>query len=61
MIEKIKITTGTYKCSDYRIIKRYRTLGPAMKFLKAIGYPFDRPENHTWSNQGRNYTLSKSN
>lgn len=57
----MKITTGTYNTRDYRIVKRYKGNSHAMKFLKAIGYPFDKPENYTWSNQGKTYKLSISN
>lgn len=55
----IKITTGTYNCSDYKIVKHYSSVKPALKFLKSIKYPNSELLPHfNWSYQGINYTLS---
>jgi hypothetical protein len=35
---EIKITTGTYNTSDYKVVKEYKSLKSAQKFVSAIGY-----------------------
>ena len=55
---KIKITTGTYNTSDYRIVKQYKNEKSALKFLKTIGYAYDDVSNETWSFYGKQYKLS---
>ena len=55
---EIKITTGTYKTSDYRIVKQYKNEKSALKFLKTIGYAYDDVTNETWSYSGKQYKLS---
>jgi len=55
---KIKITTGTYNTSDYRIVKQYKNEKSALKFLKNIGYAYDDVTNETWSYSGKQYKLS---
>ena len=55
---KIKITTGTYNTSDYRIVKQYKNEKSALKFLKTIGYTYDQVSNETWSYNGKQYKLS---
>ena len=55
---EIKITTGTYKTSNYRIVKEYKSEKSALKFLKTIGYAYNELSNDTWSFKGSNYKLS---
>ena len=55
---KIKITTGTYNTSDYRVVKQYKSEKAALKFLKTIGYAYDELSNDTWNFYGTKYTLS---
>ena len=55
---KIKITTGTYNTSNYRIVKQYKNEKSALKFLKTIGYTYDQVSNETWSYAGKQYKLS---
>jgi len=55
---EIKITTGTYNTSDYRVVKEYKSEKAALKFLKTIGYVYDELSNDTWSCRGTNYKLS---
>ena len=54
---EIKITTGTYNTSDYRIVKQYKNEKSALKFLKTIGYAYDNVSNETWSCSGKQYKL----
>jgi hypothetical protein len=53
----IRISTGTYNTADY-LKKIYKNKNSALKYLSKIGYPFVELTNFTWSNQGKNYTLS---
>ena len=46
---EIKITTGTYNTSDYRVVKEYKSEKAALKFLKTIGYAYDELSNDTWN------------
>ena len=55
---EIKITTGTYNTSDYRVVKEYKSEKAALKFLKTIGYAYDELSNDTWNNFGTKYKLS---
>ena len=55
---EIKITTGTYNTSDYRIVKQYKNEKSALKFLKTIGYTYNEVSNETWSCSGKQYKLS---
>ena len=55
---EIKITTGTYNTSDYRIVKEYKSEKAALKFLKTIGYAYDELSNDTWNYFGTKYKLS---
>jgi hypothetical protein len=55
---EIKITTGTYNTSDYRVVKEYKSEKAALKFLKTIGYAYDELSNDTWNFYGTKYTLS---
>ena len=55
---EIKITTGNYNTSDYRIVKQYKNEKSALKFLKTIGYTYDEVSNETWSYSGKKYKLS---
>lgn len=54
----IKITTGTYNTKDFRVIKHYSSVKPALKYLQGIGYPYSElmPE-FSWNKFGINYTL----
>ena len=54
----ILITTGTYKTSDYRIVKNCKSAKAALKFAKSIGFKGDEIYNTSWSNQGINYKIS---
>ena len=54
----IRITTGTYNTSDYRIVKEYSSVKSALKFLKSIGFAHNELFNTTWSYLGKNYKLS---
>lgn len=59
MTTQIRITTGTYNTSDFRIVKEYRSEKAAFKFLKTIGYKFDKiDQGDSWSYQGKNYKIS---
>ncbi len=55
---EIKITTGTYNTSDYRVVKEYKSEKAAFKFLKTIGYAYDKLSNDTWNHFGTKYKLS---
>jgi len=55
---EIKITTGTYNTSDYRVVKEYKSEKAALKFLKTIGYVYDELSNDTWNFYGTKYKLS---
>ena len=55
---EIKITTGTYNTSDFRVVKEYKSEKPALKFLKTIGYAYDELSNDTWNHFGTKYKLS---
>lgn len=55
---EIKITTGTYNTSDYRVVKEYKSEKAALKFLKTIGYADSELSNDTWTNSGSKYRLS---
>ena len=55
---EIKITTGTYSTSDYRVVKEYKSEKAALKFLKTIGYVYEKLSNDTWTNSGSKYRLS---
>jgi hypothetical protein len=57
-IAEIKITTGTYNTSDYRVVKNYKSEKAALKFLKTIGYTYEGLDGCAWSHRGVNYTLS---
>ena len=54
----IRITTGTYNTSDYRVVKEYKSEKVALKFLKTIGYNYDKLSNDSWNYFGTNYKLS---
>lgn len=54
---KIKITTGTYNTSDYRVVKEYRSEKAALKFLKSIGYAYDEVSSDSWNFHGKKYTV----
>lgn len=55
---EIKITTGTYNTSDYRVVKEFKSEKTALKFLKTIGYSYDELSNNTWNNYSNKYNLS---
>ena len=55
---EIKITTGTYNTSDYRVVKEYKNEKTALKFLKTIGYAYDELSNDICNFYGTKYTLS---
>ena len=55
---EIRITTGTYQTSDYRVVKKYTSKKWALKFLKTIGYAYDSLSNDTWNFYGTKYKLS---
>jgi hypothetical protein len=55
---EIKITTGTYNTSDYRVVREYKSEKVALKFLKTIGYAYDELSNDTWNHFGTKYKLS---
>lgn len=54
----IRITKGTYNTSDYRVVKEYKSEKVALKFLKTIGYNYDKLSNDSWNYFGTNYKLS---
>lgn len=54
----IRITKGTYNTSDYRVVKEYKSEKVALKFLKTIGYNYDKLSNDNWNYFGTNYKLS---
>ena len=55
---EIKITTGTYNTSDYRVVKKYKSEKAALKFLKTIRYAYDELRNDSWTFHGKKYKLS---
>lgn len=55
---EIKITTGTYNTSDYRVVKEYKSEKAALKLLKTIGYAYYELSNDTWNFYGTTYKLS---
>lgn len=58
-MKRIKITTGTYNTSDYRVVKEYVRQKAALKFLNSHGYPFNYLDNYwTWNFGGLTYRLS---
>ena len=58
MVTYIKITTGTYNTSDYKVIKEYKSSKLALKFLKTIGYAYNELNNCNWSFSGVNFKIS---
>jgi hypothetical protein len=54
----IKITTGTYNTSDYRIVKKYKNGKAALKFANSIGFKGDQVYNNSWSSSGITYNMS---
>ena len=56
---EIKITTGTYKTSDYRVVKEYKSEKAALKSLKTIGYVYDELSNDTCNFYGTKYKLKR--
>jgi hypothetical protein len=55
---EIIITTGTYKTSDYRVVKKYKSLKAAEKFVKAKGYKSPLHNGLQFSSYGISYTVS---
>ena len=55
---EIKITTGTYNTSDYRVVKQYKNKNSALKFLKTIGYFYDELSNDNWNFMGTKFAIS---
>jgi hypothetical protein len=55
---EIKITTGTYKTQDYRVVKEYKSETRALKYLRTIGYPHNELTSETWTFQGKQYKLT---
>lgn len=58
MKKTIRITTGTYNTSDYKVVKKYKSKRAALKFVQNIGYVFSELYNGTWSHAGVSYNLS---
>jgi hypothetical protein len=54
----IRIATGTYNTSDYRVVKEYKSEKASLKYLKKIGYPYDEIANESWNYYGTKYTVS---
>jgi hypothetical protein len=54
----IKITTGTYNTSDYKIVKEYKSEKAALKFANLIGFKGNEVYNNSWSSSGRTYNMS---
>jgi hypothetical protein len=54
---EIKLTTGTYKTQDYRVVKEYKSETRALKYLRKIGYPHNELTSETWTHQGKQYKL----
>ena len=55
---QIKITTGNYNTSNYRVVKEYKSEKSALKFLKTIGYTYNELSNDIWNHFGNKYKLS---
>lgn len=55
---EIKITTGTYNTSDYRVVKPYRSLKAAQNFVSSLGCKVDIYNGLQFSSAGKNYKVS---
>ena len=58
---EILITTGTYNCADYRVIKRYVRAKSALNYIKSIGYPYGNLMTARWNYGGTQYFISINN
>jgi len=58
---EIQITTGTYQNSDYTIVKKYKGIRSAQKFISSLGYKADIYNGLRFSAAGRNYEVSINN
>ena len=54
---EIQITTGTYQTSDYRIVKKYKGIKSAQKFVSKLGYKAEIHNGLRFSASGRNYEV----
>jgi hypothetical protein len=57
-MKPITISTGTYNCADYRIIKQFVNEKSAIKFLQSIGRKHIDLFNDSWNFYGTNYKLT---
>jgi hypothetical protein len=54
---EIKITTGTYNTSDYRVVKSYKSLKSAQKFVSSLGYKSEIESGLKFSSAGIKYKV----
>lgn len=57
-METIRITTGTYNTSDFRVVKEYKSRGAAQKFMNQMGCRSEIFNGLQFSKAGTNYTVS---
>lgn len=55
---QILITTGTYNCKDYRVVKNYKTLKAAQRFAASKGYTGEIFNRLTFSSAGTTYKVN---
>jgi hypothetical protein len=57
----IFITTGTYNCGDYTVIRRYKNNASALRYLKSIGFPYAKIDNgDTFNYAGKQIRIRKA-
>lgn len=57
-MKTIKITTGTYNTSDYRVLKNYSSEKAAIKYIRSLGYNGEMYNGLTFNNGGRKIKIS---
>jgi hypothetical protein len=57
-MKNYSITTGTYNTSDYRVVKEYKSLKCAQKFVSSLGYKAEIHNGLQFSSAGINYKVS---
>lgn len=58
---RIIITTGTYNTSDYKVVKEYKSLKSAQKFVSSLGYRAEIENGLQFNYSGIKYRVSISN
>lgn len=55
---EIRITAGTYNTSDFRVVREYKSVKAAQKFVSQLGYKGEIFSGLNFSNAGINYNVS---